>query len=112
MTKLSTIRKSILKKRGVVLEKGTKTPITYDDLESPFPKTKLMKYIELKFGGRLETLIANGTIYELERSLGVDASTISKWRKLIREAKERKFWEQFTPEERGDDGSEAETMEN
>jgi hypothetical protein len=104
MTKLSTIRKGILKQRKSVLEKHTRTPITYDDLESPFPKTKLMKYIELKHGDRLENLIATGTIYELERKLGVDASTISKWRKLIREVKEKKFWEQFLPEEKGGEG--------
>ena len=89
------LRTRILKRRGVELEKGTKRPLTYDELPSSFPKSRLMKYIELKFGDKLENLIASGTIYELAKRLGVDASTISKWRKLIAEAKDKEFWKQF-----------------
>ena len=95
MAKLSRIRKRILKQRKVELEKLTRTPITFDELPSLFPKTQLMKYIELKFGDRLENLISKGTIYELERKLMVDATTISKWRKIIAKAKDNKYWAQF-----------------
>ena len=94
-TNLSKIRKGILKQRGVELQKATRKPVTHNDLPSPYHKTRLMRYIELKFKDRLENIIAEGTIYELEKKLGVDASTISKWRKIIREAKDRKFWRQF-----------------
>lgn len=94
-TSSSKIKKRILKQRGVELEKHTRKPITYDDLPSLYPKTQLMKYVELKFNDRLENIIFDGTIYELEKKLGVDATTISKWRKIISEAKEREFWKQF-----------------
>ena len=95
MTSQSKIRKRILRQRGVELEKHTRKPITYDDLPSLYPKTRLMKYVELKFGDRLENIIFDGTIYTLEKELGIDATTISKWRKIISEAKEKAFWEQF-----------------
>lgn len=94
-TKTRDLKQRILKQRGVVLEKGTRRPITYDDLPSPYPKTRLMKYIELKHGDTLENIIFTGTIYELEKKLGIDATTISKWRKIISEAKEAEFWKQF-----------------
>lgn len=94
-TSQSKIKKRILKQRGVELAKLTRKPVTYDDLPSLYPKTQLMKYIELKFGDRLENIIFNGTIYDLEKKLGVDATTISKWRKTISEAKEQEFWKQF-----------------
>jgi len=54
-----------------------------------------MKYIELKFGDKLENLIFDGTIYSLEKKLGIDATTISKWRTIISESREREFWKQF-----------------
>jgi len=51
-----------------------------------------MRYLELKFGKRLEDLIMTAdTIYELERKLAVDATTISKWRKMLNEV----FWGEF-----------------
>ena len=95
MTSQSKIRRRILKQRGVELEKHTRKPITYDDLPSLYPKTRLMKYIELKFGDRLENIIFTDTIYALEKKLGIDATTVSKWRRIISEAKEREFWKQF-----------------
>jgi len=95
MTSQSKIRKRILRQRGVELEKHTRKPVTYDDLPSIYPKTRLMKYIELKFGDRLENIIFTDTIYALEKKLGIDATTVSKWRRIISEAKEREFWKQF-----------------
>lgn len=94
-TSQSKIKKRILKQRGVELEKHTRKPITYDDLPSLYPKTRLMKYIELKFNDKLENLIFVGTIYEVEKRLGIDATTVSKWRKIVAEAKEKEFWRQF-----------------
>jgi len=95
MTTSKQIRKRILKQRGVELAKHTRKPATYDDLPAVYPKTRLMKYIELKFNDRLENIIFTGTIYELEKRLGIDSTTISKWRKIISEAKDREFWKQF-----------------
>lgn len=94
-TPTSKIRKKILKSRQVQLEKHTGKPVTFDDLPAPYHKTKLMKYIELKFGAKLEDIIFTDTIYKLENKYGVDATTISKWRKIISEAKEKEFFAQF-----------------
>ena len=90
-----SLKHKILRERGVTLQRGTRKPLTIDESPSFFPKTRLMKYIELKYGDRVENLIATGTIYELSARLGIDPTTISKWRKLIRQAREGKFYEQF-----------------
>ena len=97
MTRTSSakLRRSILKQRGVELAKLTRKPTTHDDIPALYPKTRLMKYIELKFKDRLENIIFTGTIYELEKKLGIDATTISKWRKLISETNDKAFWKQF-----------------
>ena len=102
MAKTIGLRRKILKSRGVELEKHTRKPITYDELPSRFRKSRLMKYIELKNNNKLENLIFKGTIYEVASKLGVDASTISKWRKLLSETKEEEFWEQFPSTEKED----------
>lgn len=91
MTQLASIRKRLLKQRGVELKRMTRKPTTIDDLPSSFRKTRAMRYVELKFGKRLEDLIATGTLDSLEKKLGVDRTTISKWRKLIN----KEFWKQF-----------------
>lgn len=101
-TPSSKLKKQILKQRGVELQKHTRKPITYDDLPTPYPKTQLMKYIELKHNTKLEDIIFTDTIYALEKKLGIDSTTISKWRKLVSEAREAEFWQQFpttTPKE-------------
>lgn len=91
-TRPSDIRKRILKQRGVEFKKHTRKPVSADQLPSAYKKTRLMQLIELRYGQRLENILFTGeTIYELEKKLGVDASTISKWRKFINEA----FFEQF-----------------
>lgn len=77
------IRRRIKKQRGVEFKKHSRKPISVDQLPSPYKKTRLMQLIELRHGQRLETLIYTGTIYDVEKKLGVDASTISKWRKII-----------------------------
>ena len=94
-TQASVIRKHLLKQRGVELKRLTRKPIPIEEIAAPFPKSNLMRLTELRFKEKLEVLIATGTIYELEKKLGVDASTISKWRKLIQEAKDKEFFEQF-----------------
>jgi len=97
-TKTSKLRKQILKQRGVELEKHTRKPITYDDVPSPYHKTQLMRYIELKFNDKLENIIFSDSIYKLEKKLGIDSTTISKWRKIISNAKDKEFWKQFEQE--------------
>jgi len=79
-----TIKSRILKSRGQV-SAGYGKITTADKLSSAFRKTHLMKYIELQFHEPLDKLIANGTIYEVAKRLGVDYSTVSKWRKIVEE---------------------------
>ena len=85
-TRLSDLRKNIKKQRGIEFAKHTRKPTHISELPVPYRKTRLMQLIEYRFNERLENLIFTGTIYEVERKLGVDASTISKWRKIIDEA--------------------------
>ena len=87
----STLRKRILKQRGVELEKHTRRAVSIADTPASFPKTNLMKLLEVKFSERIDKLLEGGTIYEVANRLGVDASTISKWRKIINES----FFSQF-----------------
>ena len=89
MTQSSKIRRKILKQRGVELEKHTRNPIVYADLPTAYRKTYAMKLMEVRFSEKIENLIFDGTIYEVAAKLSVDPTTISKWRKLIREARER-----------------------
>ena len=66
-----------------------------EELPSAFPKSTLMLLTEMKFRDKLENLIMEGTIYEVEKKIGVDATTISKWRKVIQESQRKEFFEQF-----------------
>jgi len=83
-TKTADLRRQILK--GRKLAKQGKKLVTYDDVPAPYHKTQHMKYVELKFGAPLEDLIMNGSNREAAERVGVDYSTISKWRKIIEEA--------------------------
>jgi hypothetical protein len=82
-----TIRQKILKQRGIAgFQPQTRQLIEFGEQESTIPKTHLMRYLELKHNKSIEELLDSGSNYELEKKLGVDFSTISKWRKMIREA--------------------------
>lgn len=89
------IRKQILKQRGIEFKKHTRKPVSVDQLPVPYKKTRLMQLIELRHSKRLEDLIFKGTIYDVEKKLGVDATTISKWRTLISKARKKEFFDQF-----------------
>jgi hypothetical protein len=80
----------------VELEKHTRRPVSIAETPAPYNKTPLMKFIETKFNEHLEKLIFDGTIYEVAERLGIDPTTVSKWRKIISEANEREFWKQFS----------------
>jgi hypothetical protein len=99
ITNLGIIRNRLLKERGVQLAKLTRKPKTIDDIPAPYPKTRAMKYLELKYNKHIEDLIFKGTIYEVEKRLGMDATTVSKWRKLISAARDKEFWDSFTQKE-------------
>ena len=89
------IRRRLLKQRGVVFKKLSRKPQHISDVPVPFKKSNLMKLLELRHNDKIENLIRTGTIYEVEKRLGVDATTISKWRALILEARNQEFLDQF-----------------
>lgn len=96
----ASIRRKVLKDRGVKLEKHTRKPQPLpNELPSSFSKTPMMKYLEIKHGTPIEQLIFEGSIYKAGKKLGVNPSTISKWRKAISELREKEFWEQFNMKE-------------
>ena len=80
-----SLKQKILKKRNVVLEPRTKNPISIDEMPTPFKKTIRMRFIELKHGIPIQELIAVGSIDDVAYVIDVDRSTVSKWRKRIRE---------------------------
>ena len=91
----SDIRKRILQQRGVELKKLSRKPIPIEELSAPYKKSNLMRLVELKFRARLDDLIFKGTIYEVGLRLGVDPTTVCKWRKLVTAARDRDFFSQF-----------------
>ncbi|KKM92850.1 hypothetical protein LCGC14_1214220 [marine sediment metagenome] len=95
MTRPSDIRKRLLKQRGVELKRLSRKPIPLEESPTPYRKTNLMRLVEYRFKAKLDDLIFKGTIYEVERAVGVDATTVSKWRKLITAARDAEFFGQF-----------------
>ena len=84
---MRSLKQKILKKRNVVLEPRTKNPISVDEMPTPFHKTTRMKLIELKHGVPIQELVSVGSIDDVAYVIGVDRSTVSKWRKRIRNAR-------------------------
>jgi len=98
----ASIRRKVLTDRGVKLEKHTRKPRPLpEELPSSFSKTPMMKYLEIKHHTPIEQLVFADSIYTVGKRLGVNPSTVSKWRKAITEAREKEFWNQFPKEESG-----------
>lgn len=53
----------------------------------PFPKTILMKYLEMKYQVKMEDVVFGGSLSQVVKLFGdeIDPSTVSLWRKFIRE---------------------------
>ena len=64
-----SIRERMLAKRGIVL--------------SIKRKTTAMKLLERQFGLSIEELIKDGKLEDVARQLGLEQSTISRWRKIL-----------------------------
>lgn len=82
---LAELRRKILDRKDVKLEKHTRKPLPFADQPDLFPKTTKMRYIELRYHIRLELEIFKGSLDDVCRRLynEVDRSTISRWRKTI-----------------------------
>lgn len=99
---VSQIKKRILKDRGIGgFKKGSRKPVTIADTPANYKKTHAMKLVEVTWNRPLEELIFNGTIYEVGKRLDLDPTTISKWRTIVSESKEKAFWSQFPDEQKG-----------
>ena len=90
--KVSTaeLRRRIIKEHGLIPPKHPPFFLPdqpeYDESAVDFPKTDLMKYIELKYSVSLKLDIYRGSINDVCSRYGweVDRATISRWRKIIR----------------------------
>ena len=80
-SKTTELRRKILKDKKLV--KIGRKLVSFDELPSDYRKTTLMKYIEVKFGASLEDLVLNGSTRQVAKRLGINYSTISKWRRII-----------------------------
>ena len=92
---LKDIRKQVMKQRGKEFKRLTRQPVSIDETPAPYHKSNLMRLIEVKHKNTLDNLIYKGTIYEVEKRLGVDATTISKWRRIITKARDKEFFDSF-----------------
>jgi len=100
MSNRNKLRDEILQKRGVEFQKHTRKTVSILDKPVPFKKTNTMTMLELRFKKPIESIIfTKDTIYELEKKLSIDATTISKWRTLIRKARDKEFWDNFNKEQ-------------
>lgn len=80
--KISKLRERILDKQRlkVVQDPGKHHRIEKIDERKDLNRTPLMIALELAHDAPIEDLISEGTIYQVAKRLGIDPSTVSKWR--------------------------------
>jgi len=84
------LRRRIMKEHGLTPPKPPPYFLSeqpeYNESAVDFPKTSLMKYIEMKYEVKLKEDIYKGSINDVCSRYGweVDRATISRWRKIIR----------------------------
>lgn len=84
-TPITQLKKSIMEQRGIAqFEPKTKKPLRPEQLPTLFNKTIAMQLLELRFNKPIAEIVYDGSIYQVEAKYGIDATTVSKWRKLIR----------------------------
>jgi len=87
---IKELRRRIIKEHGLIPPKPPPYFLPdqgkYDESAVDFPKTDLMKYIEIKYNVSLKLDIYRGSINDVCSRYGweVDRATISRWRKTIR----------------------------
>jgi len=84
---LSRLKRQILQREGVVLEKHTRRPVRVEDLPDEYPKTPKMKYFEAKYHCHIEQVVFKYSLSDCASYFNseVDRSTISRWRAHIRQ---------------------------
>lgn len=74
------LQESILRQRGLV-SKGRHSGLTVDKLPpANGNKTLAMRLLEGRFGIPITVMLNEGSLKEVAEFLGVDESTVSKWR--------------------------------
>ena len=87
---ITELRRRIIKEHGLIPSKPPPYFLPdqgeYDESAVDFPKTDLMKYIEVRYNILLKLDIYKGSINDVCSRYGweVDRATISRWRKIIR----------------------------
>lgn len=91
---ITGLRRKILRDSGRTMTKHTKHLIPISAAPDTFPKTPLMKTLEYKYNIKIEEEIFTGSLLDvvLRFNSDIDRTTISKWRKYI---KEQIFFNQF-----------------
>tara|TARA_Y100000310_G_C20653118_1_gene800566 strand:+ start:487 stop:726 length:240 start_codon:yes stop_codon:yes gene_type:complete len=73
-----------LREKGVKFEYGKRTVVAVRDEDiQPIPKTPMMLLVEARTGQDIKVLIQSGKVRDIAKRLGVNYSTISKWRKML-----------------------------
>lgn len=89
--KTLTPRDKILKERGLLVKRPA--PRKHKRLQPAvkvsipdIPKTVLMRYLEQKYGRRIEDVLVSGSLSVVAKQLGgeVDTSTLSRWIKRFK----------------------------
>lgn len=72
------VQRSILRRKGLKPERyhGLKSP----ELPTDDNKTLAMRLLEVHFDAKIEDLLFYGNLAATARYLGIDPSTVSKWR--------------------------------
>jgi hypothetical protein len=80
-------RDKILRSLGITTTPGRTTLHSLKQLgESDDGKTPLMRYLEVKHGKLIDDLLYSGSLSEVAENLGIDHTTVSKWRKRRKHA--------------------------
>lgn len=83
---IAHLRRQILDRAGVTMQKHTRKLIPIENTPDVFPKTPKMKYLETKYKCKIESIIFRWSLDDVVMYFRqeVDRSTISRWRKYVR----------------------------
>lgn len=94
MTNIKSIRDRILKERGLTTTRSDVTKhkqISRTLSDVKVHKTPLMKFLEMKYGENIVTILSSGSLNYIEKTYNIDRTTASKWRKRICEELETRL---------------------
>ena len=76
----SKVQEAILKGRGLEVAPAGLVKRVHKELSDRPSTTLAMRLLEEQYGTSIESLIRHGTIKEVAEFLGIEESTVSKWR--------------------------------